>query len=208
TLCDNGLNPDYVITGTLVRQSGASVDFTHASYHHQQRYKQHPFYALLFSEDQVGRHPGCRPGSPLQHLNEMPLTSTGAVDRSRLYRLTSGQDQEAARPQAPGSEIELQIARVWQDVLEVAAVGVHDNFFELGGHSLLLVQAHARLVQIFGARLTLVDLFKYPTIHALAQLLSAAEPRDTASHRGLERARARSRSRTPQDTGGVAVIGM
>lgn len=208
TVCDNGLNPDFVINGTLVRTNGERRDFTHGSYHHQQRYKQHPFYERLFSEDEFGRHPGCRPDSALQHLPEMPLTAAGQIDVHRLQRLAQGQEPEAAARQVPVSEMELQIAKVWQDILEVPEVGVHDNFFELGGHSLLLVQAHTRLTQMFGSQLTLVDLFKCPTIHSLVQLLSNGGSQDTAPQRGMERAQARNRFRVSEDKGMIAVVGM
>jgi len=207
TLSDNGLNPDYVITGTLVRESGEAIDFTHSSYHHKRQYKEHPFYERLFSEDLAGRYSGCRPDSPLRYLTEMPLTPTGLVDLGRLHNLARGQDQEVTPRELPVSEIEVQIAQVWQDILEVAEVGVNDNFFELGGHSLLLVRAHNRLVEILGFRLTLVDLFKYPTIHAVVQLLTNEGLKEAASQRGRERAQARSRHRTSPDSI-IAVIGM
>src|SRR5207247_2006280 len=51
-------------------------------------------------------------------------------------------------------------------------VGIHDNFFDLGGHSLLMTRVHSRLRETYGA-LALVDLFRYPTISALAKHLSA-----------------------------------
>ena len=50
-------------------------------------------------------------------------------------------------------------------------VGRHENFFDLGGHSLLLLQIHDRLREQFGAgagNLRIVDLFKYPSVFALA----------------------------------------
>lgn len=211
-LCDTGHNPDYVISGTLIRTTGERIDFSHASRHHQQGHKQHPFYQLLFRDDPAGWHPGQRPTSPLQYLDEMPLTANGAVNRSRLYQLLQEPDQEAVQRQAPRSELEVQIAAIWQDVLEVAEVGVHDNFFELGGHSLLLVQAYDRLVQLFGTQLSLVDLFEYPTIHSLVQRLSNEGGRESASARGLQRAQTRRRHTTVPATqespAGIAVIGM
>jgi len=69
------------------------------------------------------------------------------------------------------------------------------------------VRAHNRLVEILGSRLTLVDLFKYPTIHAVVQLLTNEGLKEAASQRGRERAQARSRHRTSPDSI-IAVIGM
>ncbi|HEY4723308.1 MAG TPA: phosphopantetheine-binding protein, partial [Anaerolineae bacterium] len=50
-------------------------------------------------------------------------------------------------------------------------MGIHDNFFELGGNSLLIAQTHHRLREELKSDLSLVDMFKYPTVNALAQHL-------------------------------------
>jgi acyl carrier protein len=68
---------------------------------------------------------------------------------------------------APRSEIERMLATIWQDVLHVEMVGLHDNFFDLGGHSLLLVRIHSKLQDVFRTNISIIDMFKYPTIHAL-----------------------------------------
>jgi aryl carrier-like protein len=80
---------------------------------------------------------------------------------------------------APRSDLERAIAAIWQEVLKVEKVGIHDNFFELGGHSLLLVQVHSRLRESF-SHLSLVDMFKYSTISALAEYLSPQQPEESA----------------------------
>ncbi len=60
---------------------------------------------------------------------------------------------------------------MWREVLGSADVGVDDNFFDLGGHSLLAVQVHRRLQAALGPRLSLTDLFRFPTIRTLARYL-------------------------------------
>ena len=50
-------------------------------------------------------------------------------------------------------------------------MGVHDGFFDLGGHSLLMAQAHNLLRDGLGKDIPMMDLFKYPTISALAKYL-------------------------------------
>ena len=105
--------------------------------------------------------------------------------------------------------LEREIAAIWRELLGVAEVGTDENFFELGGHSLLLVQAQGRLQERFGPAVTLVELFKYPTVRSLAAFLGRGGPATaTAPSHGRERARVRrARGRTPGD-GDVAVIGM
>ena len=74
---------------------------------------------------------------------------------------------------APRSDVEITIASVWREALGIDVLGAHDNFFDLGGHSLLLVQVHQKLNAALGRELSIVDLFKYPTISALADHLSS-----------------------------------
>jgi len=53
-------------------------------------------------------------------------------------------------------------------VLKIERVGRQDDFFKLGGHSLLAVSVMARLVAM-GWRMTLADLYRAPTVEALAR---------------------------------------
>ena len=103
------------------------------------------------------------------------LTPNGKVDRNALP-LPEGQRPELeAAYLAPQNEIERAIALVWQEVLQVEKVGIEDNFFDLGGHSLLLVQVHSKLCNLFSKNMSVIDLFKYPTIHSLAKYFSQPE---------------------------------
>src|SRR5208337_4010469 len=53
----------------------------------------------------------------------------------------------------------------------VEQVGLHQNFFELGGHSLLLMRVLVELQTEVSPELTIIDLFQYPTVSALARHL-------------------------------------
>jgi hypothetical protein len=55
-------------------------------------------------------------------------------------------------------------------VLGVQDISPQDNFFDLGGHSLLAVQAHREIRAGLGVeRLSITDLFRFPTLGALAK---------------------------------------
>src|SRR6185295_9690606 len=75
----------------------------------------------------------------------------------------------------PESELERGLARIWQEVLGIEAIGLHDNFFELGGHSLLATQVVSRLREVLAVDLPLDVLFDFPTLAGLAR--RAAEAR-------------------------------
>ncbi len=103
----------------------------------------------------------------------LPLTPNGKLDRKALP-LPDGAALASRSYQAPQSEVEATVARVWQELLGLAQVGRDDHFFELGGHSLLAVQLMARLRQALGVELTLRELFDAPTVAALAQAAAGA----------------------------------
>jgi acyl carrier protein len=81
---------------------------------------------------------------------------------------------------APESQVEQTIAAIWQEVLKVEKVGIHNNFFDLGGHSLLMVQVHDKLCKVLGTRFSMVELFRHPTIAALARYVGQAEVGDVS----------------------------
>ncbi len=136
-------------------------------------------------------------------LDEIPLLPNGKVNRRALP------EPKAARPQAivyqaPQNSAEITLTTIWQEILDVEQVGIHDNFFDLGGHSLLLALVRRRVETAFECQLPLVDLFRYPTVHTLAQHVSGLtkeatplvkEGRGTARQNRLATMRQRRRRR-------------
>ncbi|MEO1444838.1 MAG: phosphopantetheine-binding protein, partial [Cyanobacteria bacterium J06635_11] len=64
---------------------------------------------------------------------------------------------------------------IWCALLPLETVGIHDNFFEIGGHSLLVVNAQSKIRQKIGVELSMVDLFRYPTLSTLANHIDQLE---------------------------------
>ncbi|MEV6521213.1 amino acid adenylation domain-containing protein [Longispora sp. NPDC051575] len=76
---------------------------------------------------------------------------------------------------APATETERLVAKVWAEVLGLdTELGVADNFFDIGGTSMAAVATRARLTELLGRELRVVDLFRYPNIRALASFLDGA----------------------------------
>ncbi|MEZ4694959.1 MAG: LLM class flavin-dependent oxidoreductase [Rhodothermales bacterium] len=129
-------------------------------------------------------------------LASFPRTPNGKLDRNALAKQTPKSRTTEAKPAAtvaPESDLETTIAGVWKDVLEADSVGVTDNFFDIGGHSLLAVQVNARLSEVLGQTLSLIDLFRYPTIRTFAAHLAGngESEENSAVARGSSRAEAR-----------------
>ncbi|BDA72450.1 hypothetical protein CAL7716_066160 [Calothrix sp. PCC 7716] len=107
-----------------------------------------------------------------QQIQELPLTDAGEIDQQRLIATGYVVHQTGvAKRIAPRTEIEHQITRIWQELLNIPQVGIYDNFFELGGDSILGVQAVAKASQL-GLRFTVKQLFQAQTIAELVHLVS------------------------------------
>jgi len=104
----------------------------------------------------------------IETLRTFPRTANGKIDKRSLPAPSAPVRQSRT---ALG-KVERQIAAVWQEVLGVAEVGVHDNFFDLGGRSLLLVRVQARLAKRLNREISILELFRWPTIHSLAAHLT------------------------------------
>ncbi|WP_342381518.1 SDR family NAD(P)-dependent oxidoreductase [Myxococcus stipitatus] len=100
---------------------------------------------------------------------------------------------------APTDDVELALAKVWQEQLGLAQLGIHDNFFDLGGNSLLWLKIVGRLKRELGRDIPLTSVFEAPTVATLAKKLggpaTAAQPPgfETSQNRGAQRRERRSR---------------
>jgi Condensation domain/Phosphopantetheine attachment site len=94
------------------------------------------------------------------------------------------------------NDFETPLRLAWQDVL-ARSVELDENFFELGGRSSLLVEIQARLLERSGIDLSLLDLFRFPTIRALARHLGGVAPLLHSSGRARGEFRRRNLQRRP-----------
>ncbi|HEY0735024.1 MAG TPA: amino acid adenylation domain-containing protein, partial [Herpetosiphonaceae bacterium] len=119
--------------------------------------------------------------SVFMSLPELPLTPNGKLDRQAL---PSPEDQPGDRESAyvaPTTELEQNLAAIWQAVLNVEQIGVHDSFFDRGGHSLLATQVVSRMRDTLQIELPLRALFETPTIAGMSQRIEAARRDDQQS---------------------------
>jgi amino acid adenylation domain-containing protein len=109
-------------------------------------------------------------------LNSLPLSPNGKVDRGALPAPETMQRKVVEAAVSPQTDLEQEIAGIWRRVLCLEQVSINDNFFDLGGDSLQLLDAHAELQKIVSSNITVVDLFEYTTIGALAKYLAKSGP--------------------------------
>jgi amino acid adenylation domain-containing protein len=125
-------------------------------------------------------------------LDSLPLLANGKVDRAGLPPPGSERPDPDEPYVAPRTELEGTLARIWEEVLKIAPVGIHDDFFDLGGHSLMAVRLMFRINKGTGAALPLATLFEHATIEKLARLVvnplaRSAEPLVAVQPGGRER---------------------
>lgn len=143
-------------------------------------------------------------------LDAFPLTPNEKIDRKALP-LPQADTQSTDAAQAPRNEIERIIANTWKACLGLNDVSISENFFDLGGHSLLLAKVHAKLPGFLQDKLTMVDLYKYPTIQSLAHFIESDIEEDQVFVKEDEHVvRMQLRRRLMASIGGVkiAIVGM
>jgi amino acid adenylation domain-containing protein len=129
-------------------------------------------------------------------LDSFPLTSGGKVDRRALPAPTVAAASQGY--EAPQGDVAQTLASIWAGLLKVEKVGMNDNFFDLGGNSLLVIRMHRLMEDRLNPGLKVVDLFKYPTVGALARRIEqggGTTPSDAGESDDSEQARAQ-RQRT------------
>ena len=105
-------------------------------------------------------------------LEKLPLTN-GKLDRRALPR----PDNKRPRLNTPyvqaRTEIDVQLVRIWEEVLSVHPIGIRDNFFDIGGHSLAAALVVSRVIKQFQLEIPLQSLFQSPTVAEMAAVIAA-----------------------------------
>ena len=142
-------------------------------------------------------------------MDVLPLTPNRKLDRKALPAPLLGQASRLPEPAAAvaGTAIEAQLAAIWSRVLGVAKIGPRDSFFALGGHSLLAVQVHREIrAQLGAAKLSITDIFRFPTLAALARHLEGTPaPAVAAPSEGAADGRPDAQAETRADARGDAM---
>jgi acyl carrier protein len=117
------------------------------------------------------------------------LTAVGRDPRQRLAALVDFtapvaqpdvETDEADEPRAAvpagdalaaGDPLVAQVLEIWEQVLDMAPIGLHDDIFDLGGHSLTITQIIARMQQQLGVEIGLDDFFDNSTVAGVVAVI-------------------------------------
>lgn len=72
---------------------------------------------------------------------------------------------------APRNTVEIQIAKMWENLSNQNDISVYDNFFELGGSSLLSVKLANQLSNTFHINIDVSKIFEFQTVAGLAEYI-------------------------------------
>ncbi len=120
-------------------------------------------------------------------LDAMPTLPSGKVDRKALPTPKS-QAQAKRETVPPGNSAEKFLLSVWEKLFAPTPVSVLDDFFlDLGGHSLLAARMVSELRK-HGQfqRISMLDVYRCPTIRRLADHFAVGEAVGRASPRAAE----------------------
>jgi thioesterase domain-containing protein/acyl carrier protein len=110
-------------------------------------------------------------------VESFPLTPNGKIDYKALPApfTTNKRGEDFI---APRNELEAQLAKIWEELLEVNPIGINEDFFALGGHSLLSMRMLARIGSSMGKKLPVTIILQHPTIEQLAKAISTVTEND------------------------------
>ncbi|MFS1514464.1 amino acid adenylation domain-containing protein [Chengkuizengella sp. SCS-71B] len=118
--------------------------------------------------------------SYLTHLDHMPLTPNGKIDKKSLPKPDHSYNKTVNYVK-PRNNIEEKLCQLWMSELSLNQIGVHDHFFKLGGHSLKATILITKINKEFNINIPVRVMFKHPTISELAAFISGSEKNEHSS---------------------------
>jgi amino acid adenylation domain-containing protein len=86
-------------------------------------------------------------------IDKIPLTNNGKADIKELVKSIDKFQVEKTSFLRPRTEIEIKVAKIWNDILNIGEIDLDDNFFDLGGHSILLIRVNSIVSDEYGVEL-------------------------------------------------------
>lgn len=119
-------------------------------------------------------------------LPVLPMTSHGKLDRHALpipeQRAKSASSDsggvlhrsEMAEGDVPQGRYELELAKIWSELLRKDRISRHDHFLKVGGHSMLVMRLVTQIADKMNAYIEMADVFARPVLHELAAHIAHA----------------------------------
>jgi thioesterase domain-containing protein/acyl carrier protein len=99
---------------------------------------------------------------------------TAVADVPLAFSCQNAQPETAGNHRAivgPRDMLELQLKRIWEELLQADEISIYDNFFDLGGSSFQAMTLFAEIEKLTGHYLSLATLLQTGTIASLAETI-------------------------------------
>jgi thioesterase domain-containing protein/acyl carrier protein len=73
----------------------------------------------------------------------------------------------------PSTAAEIQIAELWQDIMNIDVIGSQDDYFDLGGDSLTATTLFLEIERKYGIRIATSEILEHSTVAKLAVLMAS-----------------------------------
>ncbi len=113
-------------------------------------------------------------------LEKLPLNHNLKIDRSALPLPNRMHLVNSASYEAPQSELESALVKIWEGILRVDGIGVTHSFFDLGGDSLSAARFIVEVDKQFSRKIPISTFFVTPTIRGIAGHLADADRGDAS----------------------------
>jgi amino acid adenylation domain-containing protein len=110
------------------------------------------------------------------HLEELPLSKNGKIDRKALHQIVqketlgASQNRTFTKPDGPIEEI---LVEIWQDVIGIDKISTSYNFLEIGGNSLAAIRINSRIAEAMNLEIPIASIFDNPTITELGAFIES-----------------------------------
>ena len=89
-----------------------------------------------------------------------------------MYSAQTTAEEEVKEQSADVSDIQEQIKKIWQEILETEEdIDVNETFFELGGNSMLASVLIEGINDIYNCEMQLMDIYSYNTIAEMSEFV-------------------------------------
>ncbi|MEE9372220.1 MAG: amino acid adenylation domain-containing protein [Saprospiraceae bacterium] len=117
----------------------------------------------------ISRLPEYLAPSKYVHMLSLPLSTHGKLDLHALPNPDASLPDTIESNIPPGSEIEVMLVTIWQEVMQIQPIGINNKFLELGGNSLTAIRLITRINTAFDLDLSVSCIFDMPTISKLGK---------------------------------------
>ena len=102
-------------------------------------------------------------------MEAFPLTPSGKVNRKAFPE--TEESQISVQFVQPRTDVEKNLAAIWEDILQVESIGIHDNFFRVGGDSILSIRVISQINKQYDVNLDIALLYELSTIEKLSAVI-------------------------------------